>query len=306
LTTRRVPERRSRAADWAKLAGGLALPVLVIAALGTRSGIVPSEAILPTLIAGFSLGAFALGLGIYALADIWNSGAGGARAAIFGMVYAAPVIAILALISAAAILYPRLTDISTDTDDPPLFVGVEGTGNRFDAESAALQRAAYPDVTTRIYDLPPGEVYAAARDLFGKRGWVIRHSVEPAPLPPPLPVDGAIVAPPVGIAGAPPQPPIGLPLPPDERGSEAAFPPERNVASLEATAETPVFRFQDDVALRVESSPEGTRVDMRSTSRVGEHDLGQNARRIRAFLADLDAILRPETPPGVGGAAAAR
>ena len=36
---------------------------------------------------------------------------------------------------------------------------------------------------------------------------------------------------------------------------------------------------------------------MRSASRLGEHDLGQNARRIRAFLADLDAILRPETPP---------
>ncbi len=305
MTTRRVPERRSRAADWAKLAGGLALPVLVIAALGTRSGIVPSEAILPTLVAGFSLGAFALGLGIYALADIWNSGAGGARAAIFGMVYAAPVIAILALISAAAILYPRLTDISTDTDDPPLFVGVEGTGNRFDAESAALQRAAYPDVTTRIYDLPPGEVYAAARDLFGKRGWVIRHNVEPAP-PPPPPVDGAIVAPPVDVAAAPSQPATGPALPPDERRSEAAFPPARNIATLEATAETPVFRFQDDVALRVESSPEGTRVDMRSASRVGEHDLGQNARRIRAFLTDLDAILRPETPPGVGSAAAGR
>ena len=95
MTTRRIPDRRSRAADWAKLAGGLALPVLVIGAFGARVGIVPPEAILPALVAGFALGLVALGLGIYALADIWKSGADGARAAIFGMVYAAPVVAIL-------------------------------------------------------------------------------------------------------------------------------------------------------------------------------------------------------------------
>ena len=151
-----------------------------------------TEALLPTLVAGFSLGILALGLGIYALTDIWNSGAGGARAAIFGMVYAAPVIAILGLISAAAIVYPRLTDISTDTDDPPLFVNSGAGESRYDSASAALQRAAYPAVTTRIYDAPPGEVYAAARGLFDKRGWAIRHSVEPAPAAPPLPDDAAL------------------------------------------------------------------------------------------------------------------
>ena len=290
-------------ADWAKLAGGLALPVLVIGAFGARSGIVPTEAILPTLIAGFALGILALGLGIYALADIWNSGAGGARAAIFGMVYAAPVIAILGLISAAAIVYPRLTDISTDPDDPPAFTGTEARRNRFDPASAALQRAAYPAVTTRIYDMPTGEVFGAARDLFGKRGWIIRHSVEPAP--PPLP-DGTPVAAPESVAAQPPEAAGSRALPPDERGSDAALSGPKVVASLEATAETPIFRFQDDVAVRIESSPEGTRVDMRSASRLGEHDLGQNARRIRAFLADLDAILRPETPPAAGGVAAGR
>ena len=86
-------------------------------------------------------------------------------------------------------VYPRLTDISTDTDDPPLFVESGAGGSRYDAASAALQRAAYPAVTTRIYDAPPGEVYAAARGIFDKRGWAIRHSVEPAPPAPPLPDD---------------------------------------------------------------------------------------------------------------------
>jgi hypothetical protein len=281
------------------------LPVLVIGAFGARVGIVTTEAILPTLVVGFSLGILALGLGIYALTDIWNSGAGGARAAIFGMVYAAPVIAILGLISAAAVVYPRLTDISTDTEDPPLFVESGAGESRYDSTAAALQRAAYPAVTTRIYDSPPGEVYAAARNLFDKRGWAIRHSVEPAPAAPPLP-DGTPVAAAEGVAAQLPETAGSMASPPDERGSGAALSRPKDVASLEATAETPIFRFRDDVAVRIESLPEGTRVDMRSASGLGEHDLGQNARRIRAFLADLDAILRPETPPAPGGAAAGR
>lgn len=58
---------------------------------------------------------------------------------------------------------------------------------------------------------------------------------------------------------------------------------------LEATATSAFFRFKDDVVLRVRPSEtgEGSIVDMRSVSRVGISDLGMNAKRVRAFLADL-------------------
>jgi uncharacterized protein (DUF1499 family) len=74
------------------------------------------------------------------------------------------------------------------------------------------------------------------------------------------------------------------------------------VAGIEAVARTPILGFQDDFVIRLLRSPEGTRVDLRSASRRGAHDLGQNARRIRRFLADLDAVLQPEAS---GGAATA-
>lgn len=54
--------------------------------------------------------------------------------------------------------------------------------------------------------------------------------------------------------------------------------------SLEATATTFWFGFQDDLAIRVRREGGGTVVDLRSASRVGLHDLGANAERIRAFL----------------------
>ena len=61
---------------------------------------------------------------------------------------------------------------------------------------------------------------------------------------------------------------------------------------VEATATTFFFRFKDDVAVRVRPDPArpgGSIVDMRSISRVGTSDIGINAKRIRAFLADLAA-----------------
>lgn len=60
---------------------------------------------------------------------------------------------------------------------------------------------------------------------------------------------------------------------------------------VEATASVSYIRFHDDVVIRVEPIAAGTgsRVDMRSVSRVGGGDLGVNARRIRNFLIALAA-----------------
>ena len=56
---------------------------------------------------------------------------------------------------------------------------------------------------------------------------------------------------------------------------------------IEATATTPWFGFTDDVVVRVAADPAGSRVDVRSVSRVGRSDLGANARRIRDYAAAL-------------------
>ena len=54
---------------------------------------------------------------------------------------------------------------------------------------------------------------------------------------------------------------------------------------IEATATTRWFGFKDDIVIRIlPTDGNGSRVDIRSVSRVGQSDLGTNARRIRAFL----------------------
>ncbi|MEZ5565320.1 MAG: DUF1499 domain-containing protein [Gammaproteobacteria bacterium] len=60
---------------------------------------------------------------------------------------------------------------------------------------------------------------------------------------------------------------------------------------IEATAETPWVHFKDDVVIRIQPDGAGTRVDVRSKSRVGVGDMGANAARIRDFLGALQARL---------------
>jgi uncharacterized protein (DUF1499 family) len=57
--------------------------------------------------------------------------------------------------------------------------------------------------------------------------------------------------------------------------------------TFEGVAESRVFRFHDDFVVRVRPDGQGTRVDMRSKSRVGKGDLGANAERIDQFLQAL-------------------
>lgn len=58
---------------------------------------------------------------------------------------------------------------------------------------------------------------------------------------------------------------------------------------IEAEARTRLWRFVDDVTIRIIPGEGRATVSVRSASRVGRGDLGQNARNIRAFL---DALRR--------------
>jgi len=64
----------------------------------------------------------------------------------------------------------------------------------------------------------------------------------------------------------------------------AAVPAE---GRIEATDTTLLFGFKDDIVVRVAPGPQGSRVDVRSESRIGLSDVGTNARRVAQFLQKL-------------------
>lgn len=59
---------------------------------------------------------------------------------------------------------------------------------------------------------------------------------------------------------------------------------ERNNLRFEAVARTPIYRFIDDVVVVVTAIDSGSRIDIRSVSRIGRGDMGVNAARIREFI----------------------
>ena len=53
---------------------------------------------------------------------------------------------------------------------------------------------------------------------------------------------------------------------------------------VEATHTSFWFGFKDDMVVRIRPAGDGSVIDVRSVSRVGQSDIGANARRIGAFL----------------------
>ena len=91
--------------------------------------------------------------------------------------------------------------------------------------------------------------------------------------------------------------PVMLPVPPREAFERALKAAEamgwevvgRDAAAgvLEAVDTTKWFGFKDDIAVRVAAAEGGSRIDVRSKSRVGRSDIGTNARRIRDYAERL-------------------
>jgi uncharacterized protein (DUF1499 family) len=99
--------------------------------------------------------------------------------------------------------------------------------------------------------------------------------------------------------GYPSLQPVTLPLPIDQAFDRALtvaqassweiVATDKATGRIEATDTTRWFGFKDDVVVRLTPWGSGTRVDVRSVSRVGVSDVGMNAERIERFLGQLAA-----------------
>ncbi|MBV9687983.1 MAG: DUF1499 domain-containing protein, partial [Alphaproteobacteria bacterium] len=56
---------------------------------------------------------------------------------------------------------------------------------------------------------------------------------------------------------------------------------------IEASDRSRWFGFTDDIVVRIGASGSGSRIDVRSSSRLGRSDFGVNAARVRAYLTEL-------------------
>src|ERR1700692_3033607 len=78
--------------------------------------------------------------------------------------------------------------------------------------------------------------------------------------------------------------------------------PPRRIGRIEAVARTPIMGFREDVSIRVTPDGEDSRVDIRSSSRYFESDLGSNAARVTKLIDDINTAadndnLKPAKKP---------
>lgn len=246
--------RRSRLAAWSSRFAVLAVPVLVLAAIGHRIGMIDATATYSVMALGFSLAALAVAAALAAFEAIWRDNRKGFGLALRGAVIGLSILTIPAIGAWKIVYYPQLIDISTDVDNPPKFTKIADRSDladligEFSGEKIALQNEAYPDIVSRYYPLDTVGVFAAAKAIVERRRWHVLHQAEPA--------------------------------------DSGEF------GKIEAVARTFLFGFVQDVVIRVVPDGEGTLVDMRSRARSGEHDLGADAERIRKYFKDLDTALQ--------------
>jgi Protein of unknown function (DUF1499) len=71
----------------------------------------------------------------------------------------------------------------------------------------------------------------------------------------------------------------------------------RRIGRIEAVARTPIMGFREDVSIRITPDGDGSRVDIRSSSRYFESDLGSNASRVTKLIDDINtAVDRTPAP----------
>ncbi len=140
---------------------------------------------------------------------------------------------------------PPIHDISTDLQDPPIYVAAvearSSSDNSLDyagAELAKTQKQAYPDIAPVVSTLSKADAFNRSLQTVDSLGWTLLAE-------------------------------------------------DADSGRIEAYEKSKLFGFVDDVVIRVRATEDGSRIDVRSVSRIGQGDLGANANRIRRFITAL-------------------
>ncbi|MFT5208837.1 MAG: hypothetical protein ACI9CE_000552 [Flavobacterium sp.] len=235
---------------WSKLLTSLAIlsvAILFLGPLGYKSGILPLEPSLLSLIVSLGLAVICLLVSIIMVGVSVKAGLTRNR----NMITMALVISLVPVLLVGVQLkkatsVPQIHDISTDTSNPPQFQKIvqlrknAKNGLEYELEGSAdklaqAQKMAYPMIKTFNSGLSVAEA-------LDRSEWVLLE--------------------------------LGLEI----------VNKDQETGIVEATDTTFWYGFKDDVVIRIRSKGDGSIIDLRSVSRVGVSDVGVNAARILKFV----------------------
>ena len=249
-------------ATWARNLAVFSVVAVLVSILIVRFGFLEMKPALATFFGALGLAALSILIGLAGFAAIWQNGTRGMSRILLAFLINAIVLAYPAYLAWQYRKLPPIHDITTDPIDPPRF--------------EALARLRSGDgANTAVY----AGLYSAEQQRQAY------PDIEPVELE--IPVDRAYA--------------ITLQLVNKRKWlviDERAPLPPRRIGRIEAVARTPIMGFREDVSIRVSPDGDDSRVDIRSSSRFFESDLGSNAARVAKLIDDINtaaeaAALKP-------------
>jgi hypothetical protein len=242
----------SALATWARRLALFSLIALIVAIFIFRIGFLEFKPALATIFGALAFAGLSILVSLAAFVAIWQNGSRG-----MGRILVALVLDVLILVYPAYLAYqyrklPSIHDITTDPIDPP----------RFDA----LARL-------RVGDGANPSVYAGLYSAEQQR--IAYPEVEAA------------------TVEVPPQKAYDTALELIKKRKwrivdERPPTPTRREGRIEAVAYTLILGLSEDISVRILPDGPGARVDLRSSSRYFDHDLGSNAARIAKLVEDIN------------------
>jgi uncharacterized protein (DUF1499 family) len=253
-----VDEPMSRFAIWARRMALFSLCAVIVSVIVVRSELLDVRPAITTFVVALAPAIFALLLALGAFVVIWTDGLRGLGRAFAAIAIAGALLAEPAYLAYKAYKLPWLYDITTDPLDPP----------RYEALARLRPRDANPIAYAGLYaaeqqraaypDIEPLEEDATPEIAFKAVLAVITKRKW------------------IVIDRRPPLP--------------------TREGHIEAVARTLIMGLRDDVVVRVRGGADGSRIDVRSSSRFGSFDFGSNATRVRSLIDDIDNAIGNEKP----------
>ena len=254
MARRRIAEEpMSQTAVWARRLALFSLVACILSIIIVRSGLLEIKPALATFAGALVFAAVSILFAFAAFVVIWRQGTEGLGSALLALFIGSALLAYPGYLAIQAYRLPPITDVVTDPDDPPRFETIARLRPR-DANPVAYPGRAVAEKQRAAYpDVEPLVVTSTPLQAYETALAVMNKRKWNV-------VDY--------------RPPQG-----------------RREGRIEAVSRTPIMGFREDVVVRVRADGEGARVDMRSASRYGPHDLGGNASRITRLLDEIDEIL---------------
>ncbi len=245
-----IEEPYTDSALWCRRLAFFSTAVIITGVGLARLGLDP-RAVLAVLGSAIMIAGLAILCAGAATIALWRTGRRGLGLLLTGGLIAAAVLAYPSYLAFQAVRLPALHDISTDIDDPPSFsLSQQALAAR---NGFVPQSVSYAQRQRQVLAYP--DVQPIILDSDGDDAYQL--------------VLSAVAARHWTLVEA--HPPGG----------------RFGLGHVDAIARGLILGFANDITIRIRPLAGQTRIDVRSISRIGNHDFGANARRIMAFAEEL-------------------